>query len=259
MNSLKSFETLILDVWDETPDIKSFLVNDVIGIVPSPGQFYELRIYGKGEIPISYGSYVDGKLLFSIKNVGYVTSHVHKLKRGDKIGIRGPYGNGWQIDERKTVLIGGGIGLPPLSSYIERMLRINRNDMHLLYGARSPKDLVYKEKLREWSKLFRVDITVDNPDETWTGNVGVVTKLFNRIEWKDAKFFIIGPEIMMKYAVKELLSMNIDPENIYLSMERKMKCGYGICGHCNIGRFYVCKDGPVFRYDKIENIRELFH
>ncbi len=259
MNTLNSMETVIIDVWDETPDIKSFLVNDVIGVLPNPGQFYELRIFGRGEIPISYGNYYDGKLLFSIKNVGYVTSYFHRLRSGDKVGIRGPYGNGWEIHDGRTVLIGGGIGLPPLSSYIERMIKMNRKDIHLLYGARTPGDIVYKEKLKKWKDLFRVDVTVDRGDETWDGNVGVVTTIFNRIEWKDARFYIIGPEVMMKFAVKELLKMGIDEGKIYLSMERKMKCGYGICGHCNIGRFYVCRDGPVFRYDLIKDIPESFH
>ncbi len=246
----------ILDVWDETPDIKSFLIENTIGKDPLPGQFYEISIKGYGEIPISVANWKDG-LLFSIKRAGYVTNAMHKMKKNEEIGIRGPYGKGFPVKEYVT-LIAGGIGLPPARSYIEFSLSRNNRNIQLLYGARSPQDLVYKDLLKEWEKYFDVQITVDKGDENWKGNVGVVTTLFKNIKYKNSYFYLIGPTVMMKYAVIELEKMKIDLNKIYLSLERRMKCGVGICGHCNIGRYYVCKDGPVFKYTDIMGVPELF-
>jgi len=257
MNQMLPIRSKIIDIWDETEDIKSFLIEDVIGEKPLPGQFYELSINGFGEVPISVASWNNG-LLFSIKRAGKITEHMHKMKKGDEIGIRGPYGKGFPVTRKFKVLIAGGIGLPSARSVIEYSLLIGDNNIQLLYGARSPRDLVYKSLLNEWKKKFDVDITVDVGDENWKGNVGVVTTIFNRIRDIDSFFYIIGPTIMMKFAVLELKKMNVPDENIFLSIERRMKCGIGICGHCNIGRFYVCKDGPVFKYSSIKDIPEIF-
>ncbi len=258
MFSMESIPARIIDVWEETPDVKSFLLEDSIGVMPLPGQFYEIYVKGAGEIPISIASWKEG-LLFSVKRVGKVTEILHKKGKNDYLSIRGPYGKGFPDHKNFTVLIAGGIGLPPARSYIEYWLSKGVREMQLLYGARSPSDLVYKEMLNEWSKEFDVQITVDRGDENWKGNVGVVTTLFERIKKRDAQFLIIGPEIMMKFSVMELKKLGIDDDKIFLSMERKMKCGYGICGHCNIGRYYVCKDGPVFKYSVIKDIPEVFH
>ncbi len=257
MNPMLPLKSKIKDIWDETDDIKSFLIEDVIRKKPMPGQFYELSVSGMGEIPISIASWDDG-LLFSIKNAGKITENMSKMKKGDEIGIRGPYGKGFPITDKFKVLIAGGIGLPPARSVIEHSLSVKDNNIQLLYGARSPKDLVYKSLLHEWGKKFDVEITVDMGDESWTGNVGVVTTIFNKIRDNKSFFYIIGPTMMMKFAVLELKKLNVPDANIFLSMERRMKCGIGICGHCNIGRFYVCRDGPVFNYSLIKDIPEIF-
>ncbi len=257
MNPMLPLKSKILDLWDETDDIKSFLIEDVINKKPLPGQFYELSLSGLGEVPISFASWEDG-LLFSIKRAGKITEYLHRMKKNDEIGIRGPYGKGFPITDKFKVLIAGGIGLPPARSVIEHSLSNSDNKIQLLYGARSPRDLVYKELLNEWKKKFDVKITVDVADDNWSGHVGVVTKIFNYIKNTDSFFYIIGPTIMMKFAVMELKKMNVPDENIFLSMERRMKCGIGICGHCNIGKYYVCKDGPVFNYSLIKDIPELF-
>ena len=246
----------IIDMWNETPDTKSILIEDTIGKEPLPGQFYLLSVKGYGEIPVSVASWKEG-LLFTIKKVGHVTGALHKMKRNDEIGIRGPYGKGFPIKENVT-LIAGGIGIPPARAYIEYSLSRGMYKLQLLYGARSPRDLVYKDLLDEWKKYFDVQVTVDVGDENWKGHVGVVTTLFKYIKDKDSYFYLIGPTAMLKNAVIELQKMGVSPDKIYLSLERHMKCGIGICGHCNIGRYYVCKDGPVFRYSDIMDIPELF-
>jgi len=257
MNPMLPVKSRIVDLWDETNDIKSFLLEDTIGKVPLPGQFYEISIKNMGEVPISVASWKDG-LLFSIKKAGKITEHMHEMKKNDEISIRGPYGKGFPITDKFKVLIAGGIGLPPARSVIEHSLCLNDRNLQLLYGARTPSDLVYKNLLNLWKDEFDVTVTVDTADEKWRGNVGVVTTIFKDIKKKDAFFYIIGPTIMMKFAVLELKKMGIKEENIFLSMERRMKCGIGICGHCNIGRYYVCKDGPVFNYTMIKDIPELF-
>lgn len=257
MNPMLPVKSRIIDVWDETSDIKSYLVEDTIGKTPLPGQFYEISVKNYGEVPISVASWKDG-LLFSIKKIGMVTEILHKMDKNDEIGIRGPYGKGFPITDKFKVIIAGGIGLPPARSVIEYSLSKNDKNIQLLYGARSPKDLVYKDLLNEWNNMFDVNVTVDVGDGNWKGNVGVVTTLFKNIKNKDSYFYIIGPTVMMKFAVLELKKMNISEENIFLSMERRMKCGIGICGHCNIGKYYVCKDGPVFNYPMIKDIPEIF-
>ncbi|MEM0161164.1 MAG: FAD/NAD(P)-binding protein [Thermoplasmata archaeon] len=257
MNSMAPLNTEILDIKEETADVKSFLLQNVFDVVPNPGQFYELSVMGYGEVPISLASSKNG-LLFSIKKVGKVTEIMHKMHKGDRIGIRGPYGTGFPEPDGATVLIAGGIGLPPARSYIEHSLVNNNKNMMLLYGARSPEDIVYRQEIERWNKMFNVYVSVDNANKEWKGNVGVVTKLFNRITNIQSKFIIIGPTIMIKFSVIELKKMGVEDDNIYLSLERKMKCGVGLCGHCNIGRYYVCKDGPVFSYSKVKDIPELF-
>lgn len=257
MNAMAPIFTKILDTRNETADVKSFLLENVLNKDPKSGQFYELSILGYGEVPISIASLENG-LLFSIKRVGKVTEKMHKMVKEDKIGIRGPYGYGFPEPDTDSILIAGGIGLPPARSFIEHSMFKGNKNLTLLYGARSPSDIVYKKELEKWEKIFNVHITVDVGDGSWTGNVGVVTKLFNRISSVQSKFIIIGPTIMIKFSVIELKKMGVSDDNIYLSLERKMKCGIGICGHCNIGRYYVCKDGPVFPYSKVKDIPELF-
>lgn len=253
----------ITEIIKETSDVKTFSLD--LNMDYSPGQFVEVSVFGVGEMPISIGTSPTRNFAISVKKVGKVSSALHNLKVGDIVGIRGPYGKGFPVNElegKDLLLVGGGIGLPPLRSLIEYVLD-NRNKfgkMQLLYGARTPADLVYKYLLPRWRNEFDVLVTVDKADETWLEHEGVVTKLFPKIclNPKDTYAVIVGPPIMIKYAVLGLLDMGFKDDRILISLERMMKCGLGTCGHCNIGKYYVCKDGPVFKYSQVKDIPELF-
>ena len=253
----------ITEVIDETPDVKTFVLD--LDMDHLPGQFVEVSVFGVGEMPISIGTSPTRNFAVSVKKVGKVSSALHNLKPGDVVGIRGPYGKGFPIKELEghdLLLVGGGIGLPPLRALIEYVLdnKDNFGRMQLLYGARTPKDLVYKYLFPKWRKEFDVLLTVDYADETWLEYEGVVTKLFPKICMDPKKTYavIVGPPIMIKYAVLGLVDAGFSDDRILISLERMMKCGLGTCGHCNIGKYYVCKDGPVFKYSQVKDIPELF-
>ncbi|WP_237265184.1 FAD/NAD(P)-binding protein [Thermoplasma sp. Kam2015] len=224
------------------------------------GQFYMLSVDGVGESPISVASGFGNPLTFSIKAVGSVTKYIMD-HRDSAIGLRGPYGNAWPWKGADHIVaIAGGIGIPPIKALIEDMeSEGNLGDLTVLYGARSPKDIVYKNEIEAWKKELDFRITVDNGDPSWKGNVGVVTTLIPGVErYKNGSAFVIGPPIMMKFSVQELIKHGFSPENIYLSLERRMECGIGVCGHCNIGQWYVCESGPIFRYSDVMNEPEVF-
>lgn len=227
-----------------------------------PGQFVQVSILGAGEAPISICSSPtqDSGFELCVRNAGLVTSVLHNFKSSDELGIRGPYGNGFNIEECKgqdLIFIGGGIGLAPLRSAINYVMD-NRNDfseMIILYGARTKEDIVFADDLNRWGqqKTVRVFTTIDKPQKGWTGNTGVVTTLFNNIRKKTGhKVFVCGPPIMIHFAVKELLDTGWDEENIIMTLERHMKCGVGKCGHCYLEGKYVCTDGPVFTCAQID-------
>ncbi len=237
----------------------------------SPGQFNMMYIYGIGEVPISItGDPADqDSVLHTIRSVGNVTSAISRLKRGDTVGIRGPYGSSWPIEKAKgndLVIVAGGIGLAPVMPVIYKIIsgRENYRRVTLLYGTRSSEDIIYKRELQKWRRRFdlELEITVDYDSQNWHGNVGVVTTLIPRAAFDPASTvaMICGPEIMMRYSVSELLKCGVRADMIYLSMERNMKCAVGFCGRCQYGPNFICKDGPVFKYSNIENllnIREL--
>lgn len=251
----------IKEIIQETPDIKTFKVD--YKLQHKPGQFVQVYVFGIGEIPLSIPVAPSNKLEFCVKKVGRVTSAMHELVVGDKIGVRGPYGNSFPMDDMKghdILLVGGGIGLPPLRSVIEVIIGNLKSYgyVQLLYGARSPKDIVYKELLKKWEEKIDVRLTVDVGDESWKGHVGVVTTLFDQIkvDSADAYALIVGPPIMIKFSIKGLLERGFREDRIVVSLERMMKCGVGTCGHCNIGPYYVCKDGPIFTYSQIKDLPE---
>jgi len=243
----------------ETENIKTFEFEKTFGHLP--GQFVELSVFGAGEVPISISS-APPNLELTVNRVGIVTNAIYDLEVGDVVGIRGPYGNGWPTDAlrgKNIVIVGGGIGLAPLRGLVQMILseRKNYGKLYILYGARTPSDLVFKQDLENWSKApANLFVTVDRADEHWKGNVGVVTTLFPKtdITPENAIALICGPGIMMKFVVKSLKALNFEDNQIVVSMERVMKCGIGKCGHCNIGAKYVCIDGPVFNYKEIANI-----
>ncbi len=262
----------IVDIQTETYDTKSFELEFVEPPVKDefrfrPGQFVEASVLGVGEAPFGLASNPIHPLTFriTVRAVGSVTQALHQLKAGDRIGIRGPFGNGFPYDEVKgknILFIGGGIGLPPLRSLIEPMLeaRSDFQDIQILYGARTPADLVYKDRLVEWTKMkdLRFMMTVDVGDPTWAGDVGVVTTLFPKADLKieDTVAFVCGPPIMIQFVIQGLIQLGVHPKNIISTLERYMKCGIGKCGHCAIGHKYICLDGPVFSYQEMLKLPE---
>jgi NAD(P)H-flavin reductase len=228
-----------------------------------PGQFNMLYVFGVGEVPISIsGDPARPELLVhTIRAVGATTRAMQALAKGDWVGVRGPFGAAWPVAQahgRDLVLIAGGIGLAPIRPALYHVLlhRALYGRVVLLYGARTPRDMLYARELREWRSRFDlvVDVTVDRATVEWQGAVGVVTKMVQRSPFdpQNAIAFICGPEVMIRYAAQALQQRGTPDGAIFVSMERNMKCAVGVCGHCQFGSFFVCKDGPVFRYDRIQ-------
>jgi sulfhydrogenase subunit gamma (sulfur reductase) len=255
---------VIKEVRDETDDVKTFKIKfkdkkRQTQFNFKPGQFVELSIMGIGEAPISICSSPEENTFFelAVKRIGNVTDALHLLKPGSIVGVRGPYGNGWPIKELKgknIVVVAGGIALAPLRGLIQLVLS-NRSlykKLYVLYGARTPKDIVFKEDLKSWSegKEAEVHVTVDTATDDWKGNVGVVTTLFSKIDIpvEGSIALTCGPPIMMRFVVKTLKSIGFENSQITVSLERLMRCGIGKCGHCMIGEKFVCLDGPIFNY-----------
>jgi NAD(P)H-flavin reductase len=230
-----------------------------------PGQFNMLYVCGVGEVPISIsGNPAKGHtLVHTTRAVGTVTNAMSGLKAGDQIGVRGPYGSGWPVENGSgsdIVIVTGGIGLAPLRPAIHYLLN-HRKDygrIVLLYGARTAEDILYRKDLEKWRSRFdlEIHISVDRGTGDWRGNVGVVTSLIHRAPF-DASHcisLVCGPEIMMRFTMKELTKRGVGEDSIYVSMERNMKCGIGLCGHCQLGSTFVCKDGPVYCYRDIKDV-----
>ncbi len=270
MNIYRPSLAVIEKINQETRDTRTFTLRFLDDDIRekykfSPGQFNMVSIFGVGEAPFSITSDPEAEGIFehTIRMVGSVTNAIFKLREGDIVGVRGPFGKGWPLDEAKgkdLLIVAGGIGIAPLRPVIYYTIkhRDEFNKVEVLYGARTPGDLLYVDEYDRWTqaKNFRLLLTVDAVPKgvKWDHRVGVVTKLFEDMETKpdNSIVFICGPEIMMKFAVKGLLERGFNKRQIYLSMERRMKCGVGKCGHCQIGSKYVCKDGPVFSYDEVE-------
>lgn len=228
-----------------------------------PGQFNMLYAFGGGESAISISGdpgVAGGSLVHTIRRVGTVTTALSLLQVGDQVGVRGPFGNPWPMEEmhgRDLVFIAGGIGLAPLRPAIYHALahRQNYGRIIILAGARAAEDVLYADELIHWKTLDGVDcrLTVDHASEGWTRNVGVVTTLIPKVSFDPANTatLICGPEIMMRYCAIEMRNRGLTDEQIYVTMERNMKCAVGFCGHCQLGPEFICKDGPVFRFDHI--------
>jgi NAD(P)H-flavin reductase len=260
----------IKEVRPETPDINTYVVTfDDPGLRETfsyrPGQFAELSVFGVGECPIGIASSPTskGSLEFCVRAVGTVTRAIHDLDVGDKLGVRGPLGNSWpteEIEGRDLLFVGGGIGLPPLRSLIRYVLdtRDQYGAVQIVYGARSPQDLVYKEELKEWDQRPDVEfhVTVDVGDATWDGPVGFVPPFLKEINPSPVNkvAFTCGPPIMIKLVVQALEEMGYADADIVTTLEMKMKCGVGKCGRCNIGDKYICRDGPVFSFEQLRKI-----
>ncbi|HUW20082.1 MAG TPA: FAD/NAD(P)-binding protein [Sedimentisphaerales bacterium] len=260
----------IESVRDESFDTKTFKVvlenaERARSFNYKPGQFVQMSILGIGEAPISITSspHQQGFLEFTIRRVGRLTHEIHKLMPGERVYIRGPYGNSFPLEQvrgKDLCFIAGGIGLPPLRSLINAVFHKRRQygKIKILYGAKTPDELCFKEELKTWqrTKDTEVLLTVDRPDQHWKGNVGVVTTLWTKTDMtsSDGAAFVCGPPIMIRFVVTELLDSGFTDDNIYMTLERYMKCGIGKCGHCNIGARFVCIDGAVFTYAQLRDI-----
>jgi len=235
----------------------------------APGQFNMLYVHGKCETPISVsGSALDRKrLVHTVRSVGASSQAICSLKRGDVLGVRGPFGSSWPLLEAAgsdVVILAGGIGLAPLRPALYHLLdhRERYGRINLLYGARQPEEMLYRNELEKWRSRFdaNIEVTVDNADSSWYGNVGVVTLLVRRrahFDPDDTVALVCGPEIMMRFGVRELIQEGVDPKNIYLSFERNMKCAVGLCGHCQLGPKFVCKDGPIFPLTEVADLMKV--
>jgi sulfhydrogenase subunit gamma (sulfur reductase) len=263
----------IKKVRDEAENIKTFTLefNDPAmrkSFEYRPGQFGEVTIFGVGEAPISITSSpaMKGYLELSVAGVGKVSRAMHQKKVGDVIGFRGPYGNTFPFDEvagKDILYVAGGIGLAPLRSLINQMFaeRKKFNKIRILYGCRYPKMMCFLDDLDKWGKVPNSEVlmTVDtDPEKCWKANIGVVGSLLPKIDidLKNTVAFVCGPPIMIHFVILDLLKLGFKGDSIITTMERRMECGLGKCGHCNIGEKYVCFDGPVYSYQKLKELGE---
>ncbi len=236
-----------------------------------PGQFNMLYVFGVGEVAISISGDPGrpGELIHTVRDVGAVTHALCGVKRGGMLGVRGPFGRPWPLEQARgqdVVVVAGGLGLPPLRPAILHLLRhrAEYGQVSVLVGARTPEDLTFRRELARWQEdsRLRVLVTVDKASPGWTEHVGVVPALLRDVEVDPARTvaMMCGPEVMMRFAVRELERLGVPDSRIYLSMERNMKCAVAFCGHCQLVPYFVCKDGPVFSYEQLRpfiNLREV--
>ncbi|MBN1062794.1 anaerobic sulfite reductase subunit B [Clostridium botulinum] len=223
-----------------------------------PGQFFEVSLPKFGEAPISVSGIGENTVDLTIRRVGKVTNEIFNNYVGDKLYLRGPYGNGFNINEYKgkdLIIVAGGTGLSPVKGVVDYFSNNIEevNSFTLISGFKSPKDILFKAEIKDWNDKINLIITVDNADESYDGKVGLVTKYIPELEIKDLNnvaVIVVGPPMMMKFTVAEFLKFGIEENSIWISQERKMCCGIGKCGHCKIDDTYICLDGPVFNYSK---------
>ena len=241
-----------------------------INLGAQPGQFVMVSIFGYGEAPISVCSSPSDKGYFelTVRNVGILTAKLHNLSKGDTLGIRGPFGKGFPVDSMfgyDIMIVAGGLGIVPLRSLI-RYIMHNRSDfgnVQILLGCRSPKELLFKEETKEWMRRAEIkfNCTVDRADPDWKGNVGLITTLIPGVDINPSRTYgiVVGPPIMYKFVIVKLLEKKIPDHQIIVSLERRMRCGLGKCGHCQIEGVYVCQSGQVFTYDDLKKFKGECH
>ena len=260
---------IVTDIRQDTPDVKTFRVNALEGgklFEHMPGQCAMVSIPGVGEGMFSITSSPTNRefMEFSIKKCGCLTTFLHQIEVGQKVCVRGPLGKHFPVESefkgKDLVIIGGGIGIAPVRSVINYCID-NRDDygtIDVVYGARTSKDLVdYREMIEEWSNVpgVNVHITIDIEEEGWDGHVGFVPNYVKELNFSTDKTIVMcGPPIMIKFTLAGLLELGFDKTQVYTTMELRMKCGIGKCGRCNIGDKYVCVDGPVFRFDELDEL-----
>jgi sulfite reductase subunit B len=270
-NPYRPWPARITSITELTATEKLFefrLIDDKIrdAFCHEPGQFVELSLFGVGEAPISISSSPTKKgfIELCVRRTGRFTERLHAMQCGDIVGIRGPFGRGFPIDEMRgqdVLLVAGGLGIAPLRSLINNIHdeRSEFGKITIIYGSRNPKEVMFRQQFEMWKHRpdFDLYLTVDTPDDTWDGEVGLVTKPFEHLEINPATTFgvLCGPPVMYRFVVQEMRKKGISYDHIYMSFERHMKCGVGKCGHCQIGHQYCCIDGPVFNYWEAKNIQ----
>jgi sulfite reductase subunit B len=269
VNEYTPYPAVVRDIREETYNTNTYLLEYTDKemqkkFTSKPGQFMMLSVAGIGEAALSLSdNSATGIATTTIRNVGNVTNAIFQLKKGDYIGMRGPYGTGWPLDiakDKNVLIVAGGMGLAPLRGVINTINtnRKNYGNLELIFGARTPDDMVFKSEYGKWHQIKNsmVHLTVDAvpPGGRWECKVGLVTACFPEMKTRprNSVAFLCGPEIMMRFAAKCLETIGFKDDQIFLSLERRMKCGIGKCGHCQIGLKYVCKDGPVFNYSDIK-------
>jgi len=262
-------QAVIEDVIEETPTLKTLVLKPEKPIAFRAGQFMQLTVPGLGEAPFTPSSSpsITERMEITILRTGCVTEALHRMKPGETVGLRGPFGKGYPLDKfrgKEVLVVGGGVGLAPLRSLLLALFE-NMDDykrVSIKYGARQPDELLYRRLYDEWSAKDKVDltVTVDRGADGWTGNVGLVTTLLKGLDIDVPGSYVVscGPSIMLRFVTFELLNEGYKPEQIYLSMNRRMSCGTGKCGRCNIGPYYLCKDGPDMNYALIKDFPNVF-
>jgi NAD(P)H-flavin reductase len=258
-NPYKAIRAIVEAVADETPTIKTFTFRPLEPFSFKAGQFVELAVPGFGEAPFTPSSSpaVTERFDITIMKAGSLTERIHALRPGTEVGVRGPLGKPYPLDlfkGKEILIVGGGVGLAPLRSLLLALFEEIKSYIKIIvrYGARTPGDIVYRQQ-----KPIEMMLTVDKGDDSWKGNVGVVTTILEKnkltSDVKNGVAVVCGPPVMMKFATLKLLELGYPAGSIYLSMEKNMSCGIGKCGHCRIGPYYACKDGPVFTYAQVQN------
>ncbi|OGO27446.1 MAG: hypothetical protein A2136_02890 [Chloroflexi bacterium RBG_16_54_11] len=272
---MQPFMAEITEIVHEAPNVSTYWLRFFDkglqdGFHFKAGQFNMLLVPGLGEAAISISSDMEelGRIAHTVRIAGNVTSAISRMSVGDVLGVRGPFGSWWCFEDcigKDIVIAAGGIGLPPLRPVLYYIMHHRREfgRVIVLYGARTPNDLQFTREYKAWQEAgIEIDVTVDRGDDTWTGRVGVVPILFynTRLDPKNTVILTCGPEIMIRFVIFEALARRVPPERIFVSLERNMKCGLGSCGHCQIGPYFVCKDGPIFSFDQLQpyvNVEEL--
>ncbi len=269
-NIYRPLKARLTKVIDESPLIKTFVLVPENEFSFKTGQFIEVTVDGIGEAPFTPSSspLETKQLEITVMRTGYVTDYMHQMQPGEMMGIRGPFGRGYAVDkfyDKEILILGGGCGFAPIRSLLYNLKAISDKlrKVTLCYGSKTPEDCIYKPYITELRNTpkFEVFRSVDKADNNWTESVGVVTVLLDEVKMdiKNSVSVVCGPPVMMKYGTLKLLEMGYPEEDIFLSMEKNMSCGHGKCGHCMMGKYFVCKDGPVFTYNEIKNQPDIWN
>ncbi len=263
-NPLKPVKAIIKDIRPEAEGVKTYTLSAGDAFSPQPGQFNMVGYPGIGEAPISLSSILhEGYFEHTIKSVGKVTNFIDRFKKGDELFLRGPYGRGWPMKEayvKDVLLIAGGVGLAPIRPVIQTILNQRKSfgNVDLICGARNERNMLFTDEFNIWEKGMNLHLTVDEVIQPgkWEYNAGLVTELLDKVKIKPERTvaFVCGPEIMMRFICSGLLMHKIPQSGIYVSLERRMKCGIAQCGHCQHSGLFVCKDGPVFSYKEVRGL-----